>query len=341
MAAIIRTAILGYGRSGSSMHAAAIEHHAGTFEMTAVCDTDPERKKQAAERFGCTIYDDYREMLENETLDLVSIVTRTHQHCQMASDCLDAGVNVLVTKPWAADAAEAQHMIGAAEASGKLLLPWLPARWGCVLRRLQELLAEDVIGDVFLVRRAVHSFGTRCDWQTERRFGGGYLLNWGPHIVDPPIVLLASPVKSVYARMRQVINPGDVEDVFFAVLTLENGAIVQAEYTVAVEGLPDWFIQGGRGTIIVRGKGLRICKNTPARADDPTKFKTMKSVDEELIEETADGSIYGDENEIYAEVARAVRGEETFAVTPADALELSRVLDAIRAADEANCVVNI
>lgn len=337
----IRAAILGYGRSGSSMHAAAIEHHAGTFEMTAVCDIDPERKKQAAERFGCTIYDDYREMLESEKLDLVSIVTRTHQHCEMACDCLDSGVNVLVTKPWAVDAAEAQRMIGAAEASGKLLLPWLPARWGCVLRRLQELLAEDVIGNVFLVRRTVHSFGTRCDWQTERRFGGGYLLNWGPHIVDPPIVLLGSPVKSVYARMKQVINPGDVEDVFFAVLTLENGAIVQAEHTVAVEGPPDWFIQGDRGTIIVRGKDLRICRNTPARADDPTKFKTMKSVDEELIEETVDGSIYGDENEVYAEVARAVRGEEAFAVAPADALELSRVLDAIRAADEANCVVNI
>jgi len=337
----IRTAILGYGRSGGSMHAAAIEHHAGTFEMTAVCDIDPERQKQAAERFGCPIYDDCREMLENEKLDLVSVVTRTHQHCQMACDCLDAGANVLVTKPWAVDAAEAQRMIGAAEASGKLLLPWLPARWGCVLRRLQELLAEDVIGNVFLVRRAVHSFGTRCDWQTERRFGGGYLLNWGPHIVDPPVVLLGSPVKSVYARMKQVINPGDVEDVFFAVLTLENGAIVQAEHAVAVEGLPDWLIQGDRGTIIVRGKSLRICKNTPARADDPTKFKTMQSDGAETIEETIDGPVYGDENDIYAEVARALRGEETFAVTPADALELSRVLDAIRASSETNQVVTL
>ena len=49
----------------------------------------------------------------------------------------------------------------------------------------------------WLVRRVVTSFGTRCDWQTERRYGGGYLLNWGPHIVDPPLLLDGSRVHTV------------------------------------------------------------------------------------------------------------------------------------------------
>jgi len=150
-----------------------------------------------------------------------------------------------------------------------------------------------------------------------------------------------SPVKTVYARTRQLINPGDAEDLFFAVMTLANGAIVQAEYTISVEKLPDWFIQGDRGTIVVRGDSIKLCKSVPPQPDDPTKFSSMKSTDDEIVEITLPGAQYGDQNTIYAEIARAIGGESPFAVTPEDALELSRVLDAIRASSEKNEIVNL
>jgi predicted dehydrogenase len=336
----IRTAVLGYGRSGSTMHAGGVER-SGAFQMVAVCDIDPERQKQAAERFGCAIYDDYRKMLAREELDLVVIVTRSDQHCQMTCDCLAAGVNVLVTKPWAVNEAEARRMVAAAEESGKLLMPWLPARWGCDLRRLQQLLGQRAIGSVFLVRRAVCDFGTRNDWQTQRRYGGGYLLNWGPHIVDPPVVLMEGKVHSVYGRMKQTINPGDVEDVFFAVINLAEGAIIHAEYTIAAESLPSWLLQGDRGTIVVRGHHLKIYQSALARPEDPTAAGAMKPAREQVAEERLEGALYGDTDEIYADVAAALRGERRFPVTPADALELSRILDAIRTASEENRVVSL
>ncbi len=71
-------------------------------------------------------------------------------------------------------------------------------------------------GRPFIIRRAVCSFATRKDWQTERRYGGGYLLNWGAHIIDPPVLLVDGKVESVYGRLRQTINPGDGEDLFMA-----------------------------------------------------------------------------------------------------------------------------
>jgi len=335
----IRTAILGYGRSGSSMHAGGVANN-DAFEMIAACDIDPERRQQAADRFGCAVYEDHHEMLRKEQLDLVIIVTRSDQHCDMTCDCLAAGVNVLVTKPWAVNEAEARRMVAAAQDSGKLLMPWLPARWGCDLRRLQQLLADQTIGDVFLVRRIVHSFGTRNDWQTQRRCGGGYLLNWGPHIVDPPVVLLGSRVASIYGRMKQTINPGDVEDVFFVVMNLANGAIVQVEFTIAAEPLPSWFLQGTRGTIVVQGNQFRIHRKVPP-APDATAYAATTSPDEQVIEETVAGALYGDTDEIYAEIAQALRGEREFAVKPADALELSRIFDAIRTASEQDRVVRL
>ena len=280
-------------------------------------------------------------MLRNEDLDLVSIVTRSDQHCAMACDCLEAGVNVLVTKPWAVNTAEAERMTETARRTGKRLLPWLPARWGCDLRRLQTLVDEGAIGDVFLIRRVVSSFRTRCDWQTERRYGGGYLLNWGPHIIDPPVILMRSRVASVYARMKQTINPGDTEDLFFALLTLENGTVIQAEYTVSPEPFPSWVLQGTEGAIAVDDKHIRVRRTVPEQPDDPTQYGKEDKSNETIREETVEGSVYGDEHEIYAEVAEALQRNETFAVTPDDALGLSRILDAIRTADAENRVVTL
>lgn len=334
----IRTAVLGYGRSGSTLHAGPIEK-LDDFEMGAACDIDAERLTQASERFGCAVYDDYHAMLEEEDLDLVVIVTRSHQHCRMACDCLSAGINVLVTKPWCVNAEEARRMIAAADDSGGILLPWLPARWGSDIKRLRELLAEQAVGNVFLVRRCVSSFATRCDWQTESRYGGGYILNWGPHVVDTPVNLMGSPVMSIYARTKQVINPGDVEDMFLALLNLKDGKIVQAEYTVAVEQPPTWFIQGDRGTIVVRGRELKVYQRTPPQPTDPTKYGTMVSEEDVIMEETLAPTIYGDEFEVYGHLARALRGEEELRDTREDALELSRVLDAIRTSSEEDRVI--
>ncbi|MBI2438243.1 MAG: Gfo/Idh/MocA family oxidoreductase [Lentisphaerae bacterium] len=339
--AIIRTAILGYGRSGSTMHAGAIEKNKA-FQLTAVCDANAHARQKAATRFGCQPYSDYRALLKQEPLDLAVIVTRSDQHCPMTCDCLAAGVNVLVTKPWALNAEEGDRMVRAAESSGKLLLPWLPARWGSDLQRLKQLVvAERAIGDVFLVRRAVVSFATRSDWQTSQRHGGGYLLNWGPHIVDPPLQLLESPVKSVYGRLKQTINPGDVEDLFLGILTLANGAIVQAEYTIATEDLPAWFIQGTRGTIVVQGAHLKVNAKTPAQPADPTQSYTMKAAPDLIREEELSGAPQGDEHAVYVDVAAALGGHAPFPVAPESALELTRVLDAIRTSSAEDRVVRL
>jgi predicted dehydrogenase len=336
----IRAAILGYGRNGSTMHAGPIER-SSEFEMAAVCDIDGERRELAAARFGCPVYEDYHEMLRREELDLVCVVTRNDQHAAMSCDCLRAGADVLVTKPWAASVAEAEEMIACARASGRKLLPWLPARWGCELRRLRTLVEAGTIGKVFLIRRVVSSFGTRSDWQTERRYAGGYLLNWGAHIVDPPMVLAGSRAESVYGRMQQTINPGDVEDLFMVTITLENGTIIQAEYTIAAEPQPSWVVQGDRGTIVIDGKSLKVHTSVPGNPADPTQYATMQAKADTVTEETLEGAQYGDEYEIYIEIAAALRGEGNAPVSLEDALEVSRMLQAVRTSHEENRVVRM
>jgi predicted dehydrogenase len=336
---MIRAAIIGYGRNGSSMHAGGVEKNPH-MTMAAICDIDAARLVGAKERFGCPVYEDYREMLAKEELDLVIIVTRSSQHCAMACDCLAAGANVLVTKPWAVDAAEAKQMVEAARKSRGKLLPWLPVRWASDYLRLRELLAEKAVGKVFLIRRCCTSFGMRNDWQMETKFGGGYILNWGPHIVDPAILLGNAPVASVYGQTRKAINPGDAEDLFMSMITLDNGLLLQTEYSVCVPHLPNWFIQGDRGTIIVHGSELTIHRHTPVLPNDPTQYAAMRDTGDEVITEKLGGNIYGDTHEIYRDIAAELLGSGTYPVKPEDAYELSVTLQAIRDSAAADAVVH-
>ncbi len=122
---------------------------------------------------------------------------------------------------------------------------------------------------------------------------------------------------------------------------MDNGTTVQAEYTISLAPMPGWVVQGDRGTITIDGKKMTIIKSNPAHPQDPTRFTTMTANGKEIIEEAIGGRIYGDEYEIYQEIAAAIRGEQEFAVKPKDVLELSRILDAIRTSSAEDRIVDL
>ncbi len=333
----IKTAILGYGRSGSSLHADPIAK-LPDFQLTAICDIDAAARQKGQARFSCRTYTDYNEMLSQEELDLVVLVTRSDQHCAMACACLAAGKHVLVTKPWAADVKQADQMIAAAKKSQGLLLPWLPARWGSDLVRIRQLVRQGAIGQVFQIRRGEYTFGLRNDWQIWQKYAGGYLLNWGPHLVDQPVQLAAGKVKTVYGQMRQINNPGDVEDVFYAALTMDTGLMIVTEFGIAAGDLPNWLVQGDRGTIIVRGDQLELQR---AVFSDPQGSEYRSRVALESSTETIRGDRYGDNFEIYRLLAQVIKGQASYPVSLASARELTVILDAIRKSSQTNQLVTL
>lgn len=324
---MIRTAILGYGRNGSTMHAGPLER-LDDFEVVAVCDINPDARVHANARFNCPVYDDYHAMLAQARPEFTVIVTRSHQHAQMAIDCLMAGSDVLVTKPWATNAFDAQRMIAASEASGHRLLPWLPARCGADLRAIRQVVARGEIGRVFEIRRSERTFGLRRDWQTLSRCGGGYLLNWGPHLIDQPLQLTGAPVKRVYGNLRQIINPGDVEDNLRVICHTEDGVTVVSEYLIAAGDYPTWVLQGDRGTIYVYGDRMTVHRVTLPDAVDAGSYRS--EVTQTCYTQSITGNRFGDEYEIYPIIARALRGEGDYFATTDGALTLSRILDAAR-----------
>jgi scyllo-inositol 2-dehydrogenase (NADP+) len=342
----IKTAILGYGRSGSSLHANPIDD-LERFQMQAVCDIDPAALENAKTRFGCATYTDYRKMIADEDLDLVVVVTRSDQHKEMVIDCLRAGHNVLITKPWCRNEAEATEMIECAKESKGQLLPWLPARWGADFLKLKTLVESGIIGNVFQIRRREYGFGIRYDWQTKKEFGGGMVQNWGPHLIEPPMLLAGGKAISVYGNVKQVINPGDTEDNFMSILTMDNGVTVISEMgTLSAPGYENWIVQGDKGSILVRETEVEIRKATLVDSLDEAAYSNKFKL--EIVRDNADGphrithgNRYGDAKVIYPQIAQAVLNEVDYPVTLESALTLTKIMDAVKKSSESRQCIQI
>ncbi|EDY81244.1 Oxidoreductase family, NAD-binding Rossmann fold protein [Verrucomicrobiia bacterium DG1235] len=315
----IRTAIVGFGQSGELSHAYGIRENP-EFKILAVCDLSFQRREYAQKSLGCETYSDHRELLQARgDIDLAAVVTRSDTHCVVACELLDAGINVLVTKPWAVGTTEAEAMIRAQERSGKRIFPWVPMYWSPEYTKLKELIGEGSIGKPFTIRRYITQFSKRTDWQTELKYGGGYLNNWGAHIVQPLLGLADSPVAHLSGHLQQVLNGGDGDDNFLTVIQFENGILGIAEYAQAVEGLPSFMIQGTSGTLLSDGQIITLIQKDPERpkSEQRTRYPII-------------GKRFGDEAEIYHDVAQDLLYGVPFRATTEDSYYGTAILDAIR-----------
>ena len=120
-------------------------------EIVGICDEQPERMQTAAENFGISTerkFTDYRRCLEATKPDLVVLCPATAEHGLWTRRVAEFGVNTMVEKPFAASLAEADDMIAAQRATGKLLAINWPLRWLAGYITTKRLIDEGIIGDV-------------------------------------------------------------------------------------------------------------------------------------------------------------------------------------------------
>jgi predicted dehydrogenase len=120
------------------------QHHARIFSeledvsLVAVADTDMDRAKEIAEKYGCGAFSDYHDLLDK--VDALSIVTPTTLHCAVAMDCIQAGKDILIEKPVTATIEEADRLISASEKAGTLVQVGHLERYNPVVAAIYPLL---------------------------------------------------------------------------------------------------------------------------------------------------------------------------------------------------------
>ncbi len=141
MTSRIRTAVVGLGYFGS-FHARhhALNPHA---ELVAVVDPNAERAGLAAEDHGCAALQSHRDLFGK--VDAVAIAASTSAHFEIARDCLEAGLDVLVEKPITQTVEQADALIAAARANDRILQVGHIERFSAAFTALCEQVSEPVL----------------------------------------------------------------------------------------------------------------------------------------------------------------------------------------------------
>lgn len=254
----LRVGLLGYGLAGSVFHAPLIAATEG-LRLDLVSTTSPERQAQArAEHPQVRTVDTAEAVLARAgDLDLIVIATPNKTHVPLATAALEAGLPVVVDKPLAATAAEAEKLAALAEDRGLLLSVFQNRRWDNDFRTVRKLIEDGALGDV-------QRFESRFErWRPQPKGGwresgdpaeiGGLLYDLGSHLVDQALTLFG-PAVSVYAE-SDVRRPGaEADDDTFLALTHAGGvrSHLWVSATAALLG-PRFRVLGSRAGYVKHG----------------------------------------------------------------------------------------
>ncbi len=250
----LNCAVVGYGRyhDFGRMHCRWISA-CQELNLVAVCDMDPQARQRAGGDFpDARLYASVAEMLADDDIDMVSVVTPHFTHTEIATDCLRAGKHVIVEKAMATSVADCTAMIEAAERAGRKLAVFHNRRHDGNYRAIQRVIADGTIGEVFHVECSEESYTEPQQWwYSEPDKSGGALFYWGPHAVDWVLHLVPSRVARVVgATQRRVWSHVDIADEVRAYLWFENDATATITFSrIAAIRKPLWRILGTKGGI--------------------------------------------------------------------------------------------
>lgn len=207
----LRVGVVGLGGAGET-HVKAYLQQPGV-EVVAVADPAEARLGQIAASYNIKHpFTDYHDLTARDDIDIVSVATPNFFHAPVAIAALESGKHVLCEKPLARFGAEAEAMVQAAKAAGRVLDVAFNHRQRGDVQVLKNYINTGGLGRVYYakatwMRRAgIPGMG---GWFTNRELaGGGPMIDLGVHILDMALYLLGEPqVLSVSAATYAELGP--------------------------------------------------------------------------------------------------------------------------------------
>jgi len=223
----IRCGVIGVGGMGA-IHAEIIKD-SKFGELVALCDIDQQTLKRRAKQFQVEkIYTDYKEMIKDPLLDMVSICLPHYLHGPVGIEAMKAGKHVLTEKPLATSLEEADKMIRASEENNVQLAVSEEHRYACQIQLAKRWIEEGKLGKLYLCS-CIERFG-RWDpkewgWRSKKKMiGGGSYIDQGHHAVDLMRYIMGDPIECS-AYMARPTRTLEGEEITLAIYKHPNGAI--------------------------------------------------------------------------------------------------------------------
>lgn len=257
---MLRFALVGCGRIAKRHSELLGLQQINNAALVAVCDVDIEKAKKIANQFNTPYYTDMDNMMQNENIDVICVLTESGHHAQHVINLAKYGRHIIVEKPMALTLDDADSMIKACDKNGCKLFVVKQNRFNVPVVKLREALEAGRFGQLVLGTVRVRwcrdqTYYDQDTWRGTWAMDGGVLTNQASHHVDL-LEWMMGDVESVFAKSATALVNIEAEDTVIATLKFKNGALGIIEATTAVrpkdlEG--SITVLGENGTVEVGG----------------------------------------------------------------------------------------
>lgn len=261
----MRYALIGCGRISTNHIKAAVNNK---LIITAVCDIVPEHMETVLAKHGLETdtsikrYTNYKKLVEENQLGLVSIATESGLHAEIALYCIERGINVIIEKPMAMSLADADKIIALSEEKKVKVCACHQNRFNIAVQEMRRAWEAGRFGK--LSHGSIHvrwnrnqEYYMQAPWRGTWAQDGGALMNQCIHGIDLLRWMMGDEVESVYGVTKQQFHHYlEAEDIGMAVVKFKNGAVATIEGTTNVfpQNLEEvLYLFGEKGTVKLGG----------------------------------------------------------------------------------------
>jgi predicted dehydrogenase len=356
MANKIRLGLIGASVKGTwsaRSHLPAVQASSDV-ELTAVCTTMADSAEAARQAYGARLaFDDYRAMVASPEIDAVAVVVRVPSHYTPAKAALEAGKHVYCEWPLGRTTAEAEELAALAKTNGLVTAVGLQARVNPALMHMKELVEAGYVGElmairVSLLREGVLSRPSHRTWQRDAELGANTLTIANGHTVDAMRFVAGelgqlSAVVATQAKQWLDTGTGTLLDVTSPDNVLLSGRLANgAVASVHVGAIPfagsgyRMEIYGRDGTLVASGEDSPQLSEVFLHGAKRGNTLAPIPVPERFIFATH-GTPSGDAfnvGQMYSLFGQAIHGGGSRQPTFETAVELHRLIDAIKQASD-------
>jgi scyllo-inositol 2-dehydrogenase (NADP+) len=330
---VLKVGLIGFGLGGQAFHAPIIQ---GTPGMELACivarSGDLAQQRYPKARVVRTV----DEMLADEEIRLCVVTTPNTSHFDLTRQCLLAGRDVIVDKPFTPTLREAEELVALAAKSKRLLTVYQDRRWDGDFQTIIKIIAAGTLGEISEYECRYDRFRPQLKghWREKAEPGSGILFDLGPHLIDQPLVLFGVPQAVTAHLLHQ--RGGPVDDGFDVVLEYPKFRAALRARMIAYAPTHHFLIHGRNGSFIKHGmdpqEEFLRSPNPPSGKDwgphwgaEPEQnWGTLTFVNGSTQKVRTE---IGDYRNYYINVRDAVAGKAELAVSPQHALHVMRVLE--------------
>lgn len=303
------------------------------FNLVSICDVQEELVYSEAKRLSVNPYLDFKEMILNEDINFVVILTPNSLHLDQALFALGNNCDVLIEKPATFSTKSLNQIVSCAKKFNQNAYCVLQVRLNPTVKIVQEALQKNLLGTIrgfSFTQRWQRPLEYFSGWRGSPSIGGGSLYEVGIHYLDILQLLLGPPKEIISSAVYTTKHKtSQIEDTVYAILDYgEFGGTIESTIAAEPTNLESSIsILGSNGYIKLGGKALNVIESFNFLSFESDKiFKNIMKFNPYNSSPNSYGSYFGscpNHDELYQNINKFKLEETTNVISMIEKIYLA------------------